>query len=173
MSGHGELGTVHSVKFARLLPGPIDKVWAHLTNPALLPAWYGEDSVIEPRAGGAVRLLGGHIRGVVTQWRPPKDGEAKLTYTWNVFGPDDAPDAVSAYPESYPTFELKTEGTIVQLTFTHFPVLERFVAQNAMGWHTMLDMLEAALKGEKIEARAFYMNKNAGLYGVDLRALAK
>ena len=32
--------------------------------------WYGDDSTIEPREGGQVRLMGGHILGVVTQWIP-------------------------------------------------------------------------------------------------------
>ncbi len=38
--------------------------------------------------------MGGHIRGVVTQWQPP----GRLAYTWNVYNPG---DAVSSYPESY------------------------------------------------------------------------
>ena len=87
--------------------------------------------------------------------------------------PGDAADAVSAYPESYPTFELQPVGENAQLTFTHFPVLERFVAQNAMGRHIMLDMLKAALTGEKVEARAIYAQKNANLYGVDLKNLVR
>ncbi|HEY0463175.1 MAG TPA: SRPBCC domain-containing protein [Polyangiaceae bacterium] len=112
---------------------------------------------------------GGHIAGVVTQWHPPK----KLVYTWNVFDPGDPPDAVSAYPESYPTFELEAAGREVQLTFTHFPALPRFEAQNAMGWHTMLDILEAGLRGETVLERPHYMKKNATLYGVDLNNLAR
>lgn len=74
-----------------------------------------------------MHLMGGHIRGIVTQWQPPK----KLIYTWNVFNPDDGPDTVSAYPESYPTFELEPrEENEVMLTFTHFPISERFVPQS-------------------------------------------
>jgi uncharacterized protein YndB with AHSA1/START domain len=169
MSHQGKLSNVPCVTFTRILPGPLEKVWAHLTDTRLLPAWFGPDSTIEPRAGGAVRLMGGHIRGVVTQWQPPK----KLVYTWNVFGPNDAADAVSAYPESYPTFELAAAGADVTLTFTHFPVLERFVKQNAMGWHTMLDILEAGLRGETVPARPELMKKNAALYGVDLNDLAR
>jgi uncharacterized protein YndB with AHSA1/START domain len=134
-----------------------------------VPAWFGANSSIEPRTGGAVRLMGGHIRGVVTQWQPPK----KLVYTWNVFGSDDAADAVSAYPESYPTFALEARGGDVLLTFMHFPVLERFVPQNAMGWHTMLDIVEATLRGAKVEERPVYMKRNAALYGVDLGNLAR
>jgi uncharacterized protein YndB with AHSA1/START domain len=169
MDTKGEFTTVPCVAFTRTLPGPIEKVWAHLTDTSLLPGWFGEDSKIEPRQGGSVRLLGGHIRGTVTQWHPAHE----LTYTWNVFGPDDGPDAVSDYPESYPTFVLETSGSEVILTFRHFPVLERFVFQNAMGWHVMLDMLEASLRGEKVEDRSVYAEKNARLYSVDLANLER
>ena len=169
MSDKGEFGSVACVTFRRVLPGPIERVWAHLTEPSQLPAWFGADSSIEPRQGGRVSLMGGHIRGVVTRWQPP----TKLIYTWNVFGPDDPPDAVSAYPESYPTFDLEARGSDVVLTFQHFPVLERFMPQNAMGWHTMLDILRASLRGERIEERPVYMKKNAALYGVDLANLTR
>jgi uncharacterized protein YndB with AHSA1/START domain len=170
MENQGEVSSVKCLTFRRLLPGPIEKVWAHLTDTKLLPVWFSEDSSIEGRQGGVVRLMGGHIRGVVTQWQPPK----KLIYTWNVFDPNDGLDAVSVYPESYPTFELEPrEGNQVALTFTHLPILERFVPQSAVGWHTMLDILIATLNGESIEDRAVFMGKNAELYNVDLNNLAR
>lgn len=169
MSDKGTFSRVDCVTFRRTLPGPIERVWSFIAQTENLPGWFGADSSIEPRQGGAVRILGGHIRGVVTQWQPPK----KLVYTWNVFEPNDPPDAVSAYPESYPTFELETRGSDVVLTFTHFPVLERFVPQNAMGWHTMLDIICASVRGEKIEERPVYMKKNAALYGVDINNMAR
>ena len=165
----GEMSTVPCVTFTRLLPGPIERVWEYLTDPRKMPTWFGEVASIEPRQGGAVRLVNGHIRGVVTQWQPPR----KLIYTWNVFDSDAPEDAVSAYPESYPTFELETRGDDVLLIFKHFPILERFIPQNAMGWHTMLDMLNAALNGEPIEDRTEYVTRNAALYGVDLKNLAR
>ena len=168
-SDKGALMTVPCVRFTRVLRGPIERVWAFITEPKHLPAWFGDASSIEPRVGGRVSLMGGHIRGVVTQWQPPK----KLVYTWNVFGPDDAADAVSAYPESYPTFELAADASDVRLTFTHFPVLERFVPQNAMGWHTMLDILEAGLHGKPVQERRIYSQRNAALYGVDLNNLQR
>jgi uncharacterized protein YndB with AHSA1/START domain len=169
MDSKGEMTSVPCVIFKRLLPGPIERVWAYLTDTNLMRAWFGEDSVIEPRQGGTVRMQGGHIRGTVTQWQPPH----KLIYSWNVFGPDDGPEAVSAFPESYPTFELERQGDQVALTFRHFPILERFIPQNAMGWHVMLDILSASLRGETVEDRSVYAQRNAPLYGVDLNNLER
>jgi len=168
MSDKGQVSNLAGVHFERPVVGPIDRVWSYLTDTHLLPGWYGEDSYIEPRQGGIVRLMGGHIRGTVTQWQPRK----KLVYTWNVFNPDDKPNAVSAFPESYPTFELDERPTGIWLSFSHFPIPERFVAQSALGWHTMLDMIAAALAHQPVEDRMFYMRQHAATYGVDLDNLA-
>lgn len=167
MSEKGEISKLPCLTFKRLLPGPIEKVWDHLTITALLPSWFGEDSHIEPRVGGSVRLMGGHIRGVVTQWHPPR----RLVYTWNVFAPGDPEDAVSAYPESYPSFELAAQDEGVLMTFMHFPITDRMVPQSAMGWHTMIDLLAAALEGTAPPERSELTRRNAALYGVDLDRL--
>ncbi len=83
MSDLGQMLRVPAIRFERSLPGGAVQVWAHLTDCAKLSGWYGDDSTIEPREGGQVRLMGGHILGVVTQWIP----ERKLAHTWNVFAP--------------------------------------------------------------------------------------
>ena len=41
-----------------------------------------------------------------------------------------------------------------------------------MGWHTYLDLTEAATKGDTSLTRTDLMQKNAALYGVDLNNLA-
>ncbi len=157
------------VRFERFLPGPVERVWQHLTDTKLLNAWFGDNSNIEPRQGGAVRLMDGHIRGTVTQWQPPH----LLSYTWNVFSPGDPSDAVSAYPESYLTLSLRPKGDQVLLTLTHLPVLERFEKQNAMGWHTFLDILDDTLAGHTVRLRKEYSMRNSARYGVDLNNLAR
>ena len=165
MSDLGRIGTAAMVRFERTLPGPIERVWEFVTDTARLPQWFG-DGTIEPRTGGAVRFMDGHIRGTVTQWDPPR----KLAYTWNVFNPSaDRSD----YPESYLTITLEPRGDAVLLTLTHLPVLERFEKQNAMGWHTYLDMVEAVVTGAPVEPREAYMKRNAERYGVDLNNLPK
>ncbi|HEX4183182.1 MAG TPA: SRPBCC domain-containing protein [Caulobacteraceae bacterium] len=166
MSDLGQHLRVPAIRFERHLPGSAEAVWAHLTQCERLPGWFGDDGLIERREGGAVRLSGGHIRGVVTQWKPPR----RLTYTWNVFGPG---EDESPYPESYLSLDLEPEGPSVRLALLHLPVLERFEKQNAMGWHTFLDILEATMNGEAPEPRRAYMERNAALYSVDLNNLQR
>ena len=157
MSDDGRTISETAVRFERTLPGPITRVWAYLTDSKTL-GWLG-GGTITPAAGGAVNLMNGHIKGVVTQWQPPH----RLSFTWNVFSPG---ETQSQFPESYLTFELKEEGDNVRLTLTHRPMLEGFDAQTKMGWHTMLDLLEAELRGEKSEPREVVMERNRIRYGV-------
>lgn len=166
MTDAGQMLRVPAVRFERILRGPVERVWEHLTEPAKLEAWYGSDSMIEPREGGTVRLMGGHIRGVVTQWRALK----RFAHSWNVFNPG---ESESQYPESYLLIELAPRANDVQLVLTHVPILERFEKQNAMGWHTFLDILAASAAGEGIEPRPEYMKRSAALYGVDLAQLQR
>ena len=160
MSDGAQFTHAHMVRFERHIPAPPPQAWGFLSDPGRLPGWYGEGS-IEPRVGGAVSLMGGHIRGVVTQWQPP----GRLAYTWNVYNPG---DATSPYPESYVilTLAATVEGTL--LTLEHLPVLDSFVKLNAMGWHTFVDMVDAAVRGEPVHGRDHYMARNAKQYGVDL-----
>ena len=166
MNDLGETFRVLAVRFERTLPGPAGRVWEHLTQCDKLSSWFGADGILEPRAGGKVNFMGGHVRGIVTQWQPPR----RLVYTWNVFSPG---EVESAYPESYLTYELEEHGQEVKLTLMHFPILKRFAEQNSMGWHTFLDILTATLRGEPLEARGEYMKRNAARYGVDLSKLQR
>jgi uncharacterized protein YndB with AHSA1/START domain len=163
MSQDAQFTHAEMVRFERILPGPPERTWGVLTDTSRLPGWYGEGH-IEPRVGGAVLLMGGHIRGTVTHCTPV----TRLTYSWNVFNPG---DEVSPYPESYLTLDLESQGDGTRLVLTHLPVLEQFVKLNAMGWHTFLDMVDAAVRGEKVEARTLYMKRNAERYGIDLSRL--
>jgi uncharacterized protein YndB with AHSA1/START domain len=154
----GEVIPESAVRFVRELDAPVEKIWSFLTESARLPEWYG-DGVIEPREGGKVSLLGGHIRGVVTGWRPQKF----LGYTWNVFSPG---EAESRIPVSYLEFTL--DGS--RLTLIHRPIPQPMQNQTMMGWHTMLDLIVAGLRGG-FPKRADLFPINAALYGVDMSKL--
>ena len=137
MSHDAQFTHAHMVRFERSIEATPDKVWSVLTNVRLLPGWYGE-GVIEPRVGGKVELMGGHIRGTVTQRQP----STKLAYTWNVFCTGRAGVGL---PRILSHARARAEGRRTVLTLTHLPVLEPFVKLNAMGWHTFLDMVDAAV----------------------------
>jgi uncharacterized protein YndB with AHSA1/START domain len=168
----GEVIAESAVRFVRELDASAEKIWAFLTDAARLPEWYGEGS-IEPREGGAVSLMGGHIRGVVTGWRPHEF----LGYTWNVFSPGEgsasSSEAIgqtkkSRFPVSY--LEFTIEGT--RLTLVHRPIPAAMQNQTMMGWHTMLDLIAAGLKGE-FPKRGDLFPQNAALYGVDVNSLKR
>jgi uncharacterized protein YndB with AHSA1/START domain len=160
----GEVIAESAVRFIRELDAGCEKIWAFLTETPRLPEWYG-DGLIEPREGGAVSLMGGHVRGVVTGWRPSQF----LAYTWNVFSPG---DTVSRFPVSYLEFTLEGSGEGSRLTLIHRPIPAAMQNQTMMGWHTMLDLIAAGLKGESPK-RSDLFPKNAELYGVDMAALKR
>jgi uncharacterized protein YndB with AHSA1/START domain len=155
-SPDAEFTSANMVRFERTIHASSDAIWSVLTDTSRLPDWYGEGR-LEGRAGGAVSLMGGHIRGIVTQWRPTR----RLAYTWNVFMPG---QAESDFPESYLTLDL--DGST--LTLVHLPVLEAYLKLNAVGWHTFLDMVDAAARGAPVEPREACMARNAERYGVAL-----
>jgi uncharacterized protein YndB with AHSA1/START domain len=154
-----------AILFERTLPAPADRVWAFLTEPTRLSEWYGEGT-IEAREGGRVELMGGHIRGVVTGWRPSQF----FAHTWNAFSPG---ETVSSWPVTYLEFALVPDGANTKLTLTHRPIPGLMQPQTMMGWHTFLDMLDIAARGGAVGPRDDYMQKNAGLYGVDLNNLKR
>ena len=156
----GEVIAENAVRFVRELEAPAEKIWTFLTETARLPEWYG-DGVIEPREGGAVSLMGGHVRGVVTGWRPNQF----LAYTWNVFSPE---ESVSRFPISYLEFTIQDQW----LTLIHRPIPEPVQKQTMMGWHTMFDLVTAGLRGDFPKRSELFAN-NAALYGVDLNKLKR
>ena len=172
----GEIVPETAVRFVRALAADPARVWSFLTEAEKLPEWYG-DGHIEPREGGAVSLMAGHIRGVVTGWRP----QEFLAYTWSVFQPGEdqasSSEAVgqskkSAWPISYVELALKEQSSGTRLTLTHRPIPLAMHSLTMLGWHTMLDMIEAGLKGE-FSPRTEMMPRSAALYGVDLNALKR
>ena len=160
----GEVIAESAVRFIRELDAPAEKIWAFLTEAARLPEWYGEGS-IEAREGGAVSLMGGHIRGVVTGWRPNQF----FGYTWNVLSPG---ESVSRFPVSYLEFTLEGLGEGSRLTLVHRPIPAAMQNQTMMGWHTMLDLIAAGLKDE-FPKRSDLFPTNATLYGVDINSLKR
>ncbi len=153
MSEYGEAIGKDTVRIERLLPGPIERVWAYLTDSEKRGKWLASGEM-ELRLGGKVRLhflhssltphqeptperfkkmeCGVGFDGIVTQCDPPRF----LAYTWG----DDTSEV---------KFELTPQSEKVLLVITHTRLRDRDgKALVASGWHTHLGILEDNLAGQ-------------------------
>jgi uncharacterized protein YndB with AHSA1/START domain len=141
-----------TVRFERLLPGPIERVWAYLTESDKRGQWLASGEM-EPRAGAVFQMHFHHNslsstpapvperfakfeKGVdsqhrVTRCEPPH----VLSMTWEK-------KAAEGADPSEVTFELAAEGDKVRLTVTHRRLGTRTdMVGTASGWHTHLGIL--------------------------------
>jgi uncharacterized protein YndB with AHSA1/START domain len=148
MDEFGVVTAARTVRLQRVLPGPIERVWAYLTESEKRGTWLASGQM-ELRGGGRVELqfrnaeLTPHaettperfksaecsaVRGRITRWDPPH----LLSYTWG----EDPKDS------SEVTFELIPQGENVVLELTHRRLPDRTtMVRVAGGWHTHLGIL--------------------------------
>ena len=126
----------NTLRFVRLLPGPIDRVWAYLTDSAFLVKWLS-DGVVGKRAGDEVRFDMG-ATGRVTHYDPPH----VLEYTWNEEDASEGPVV-----DALVRWELAEEGDRVRLTLTHSRLPENEMLGHGAGWHAFLEILSACVEG--------------------------
>lgn len=162
MSTQGEIVDRSTLRFERLLPGPIDRVWSYLTDGEKRGTWLAAGEM-DLRVGGKVEHVfdnskltknaddtppakyaefagESRMHGVITAIDAPR----LLAYTWS-----------EASGESEVTFELSQEGSKVKLVLTHRRIATREdLIGAAGGWHTHLDILADRLEGR--EPRRFW-----------------
>lgn len=141
-----------TVRFERLLPGPIERVWSYLAEADKRARWLGGGE-FSPRVGGEGELrfdngslsdepvpenYAGHCGQIVSRcttarWEPPR----ALAFLWEE-------------EEGEPThvlFELAEEGDRVRLVLTHSRLTPALKIDVSGGWHAHLSVLEAELEG--------------------------
>ena len=165
MSEFGVVTEPGTVRLERLLPGPVERVWAYLTESEKRATWLA-GGPMELKAGGHVELHfrhselsgeptperykahdGHRMTGRVLRCDPPR----VLSYSWGE----------GEGRNSEVTFELGPEGDRVRLVVTHrrLPNRKEMVSV-AGGWHAHLGILEDQLNGA--EPRGFW-STHAGL----------
>jgi uncharacterized protein YndB with AHSA1/START domain len=152
MFGFGALTEPATLTLQRLLPGPVERIWAYLTDSDLRRQWLAAGRM-ETKASTPFELVwrnneltdppgepppgfGGERRmqSQVVEIDPPR----KLVFTWNNSG-----DV---------SFELEQKGNEVLLTLTHRRLPDRpTLVKVAAGWHTHLDVLVARAAGKQPE----------------------
>lgn len=149
---YGEILESGTIRFVRLLPGPIERVWAYLVEPEKRELWFA-GGAFELWPGGEARLLFRHSQ--VTDEEPPEayremhesgvwsserilrcEPPHVLSFTWSE--PGEAASEV--------TFELSAQGEAVRLVLTHRRIGSPGLMQSfGSGWHLHLGMLEDVL----------------------------
>ncbi len=141
---YGVLTEPATVKIQRLLPGPIDRVWAYLTQSELRRQWLAAGEM-EMKVGASFELVwrndelanppGKRPDGFPAEQRMQSritgiDPPRKLAITWD--GSGDV------------SFELEPKGSAVLLTVIHRRLPDReTLLKVAAGWHMHLDVLGA------------------------------
>ena len=167
MSDYGELIATDSVRFERILPGPIERVWSFLVEPEKRARWLcGGDT--ERAIGGRVEMhfhnatlseepdiappekykdMPEHVTfsGTVTAYEPPR----LLSHSWDFEG-----------ESSEVTYELTAQDDQVKLVLTHRRLnTHEEIVSVCGGWHTHLDILLDIL--EEKSPQAFWKRHTA------------
>jgi uncharacterized protein YndB with AHSA1/START domain len=162
MSEYGTKVSEAEVRFERLLPGPIERVWEYLTESEPRSRWLASGRM-ELHVGGKVELFFLHKNlapdeappdayrkvheeghrgfGRVTQCAPPH----LVAFTW-----EDTEEKAASPDANEVIFALEPRGERVLLALTHrrLPSREELVNVSG-GWHTHLGLLEDVLLGAK------------------------
>jgi uncharacterized protein YndB with AHSA1/START domain len=142
MNDLGEILNGNTVRFERLLPGPIGRVWDFLTESENLRSWLGETE-IELRVGGKiiVRLAADDVmHGTITRCEPPRI----LAYTWGTGRAGEREE-----DRSILMFELEEREERVLLVLTHRRLKTETLSEYGAGWDTHLGILMARLNNEE------------------------
>lgn len=154
MSDYGIVTESGAVRFQRLLPAPVERVWDYLTQSELRGRWFASGEM-ELRPGGRVTLVfhnstlapegeetpepyrryeGMESSGRVIACDPPR----RLVHSW---GEEDGTETEVEYA-------LEPRGDETLLTLTHRRLATRAATLDVSGgWHLHLDALEDVLAG--------------------------
>lgn len=152
METHGKITEPGTIRFERLLPGPIERVWSYLTDSDKRGRWLAKGEM-EAFEGGKVTLefmhselspvkehppekykemeCGHAFTGTVLKYQPPH----LLSFTWN--------------DDSIVTIELSEQGKSIFMVLTHHKLGtdKKNRVSVASGWHTHLGIMKAYLEG--------------------------
>lgn len=139
-----------TVRFERLLPGPIGRVWDYLTKSESLATWLASTSG-DWRKGGEITLAftfsahadcsEGICKGTIHDYDPPR----LLSYSWR-----EVDAAGQERPASIVRFELTEEGNRVRLVLTHRRLAQSEMAGFGAGWDSHLQYLAARLASKPV-----------------------
>ena len=145
---YGTLVETATLKIQRVLPGPIERVWAYLTESDLRRQWLASGEM-EMKAGSAFELCWRNDELTNPPGNKPEGfgEEHRMQSRITVCDPPRT-RAFEWGSTGGVTFELETRGKDVLLTLTHSRILDAATRLNvSAGWHAHLDVLAARMEG--------------------------
>lgn len=155
MSDYATFLDARTVRFERLLPGPIERVWDYLTDSQKRGEWLATGPM-ELKVGGRAELtwhhadLSPHKEPIPERFKKFENGHTLVMKITRC----DPPRLLSLYWGDNPTepsevtFELTNEDPNVRLVLTHRRLLTReSLLSVSGGWHTHLGILLDRLNG--------------------------
>ena len=145
---YGTLIEPATLKIERLLPGPIDRVWAYLTDSDLRRQWLASGEM-KPEPGSIFELTwrNDELDDPSTTPRPDSPGHHTQQSRMVAFEP---PHRLAYHWEGVGDveFTLAEEGPDVRLTLIHQRIPDRGTLLGvSAGWHAHLDVMVARLTG--------------------------
>ena len=145
---HGQLADGHTLRLQRRLPGPIDRVWAYLTDSDLRRQWLASGTM-PLQVGASFELVWRNDELSASPAERPDgfDAESRATCLLEAVTPQRHlrylwPDVGEV------TIDLEPAGDAVLLTLTHRRLVgERLILNVCAGWHAHLALLVARLEG--------------------------
>ena len=159
-----------TLRFERVLPGPIERVWAYLTQEDLRRQWFAA-GVMDLRPGAAFELV----------WRnhelsdppdPAPEGSDGNRMTCRILACDPPRRLAFAFgAHGDVTIELAPEGDEVRLTLIHSRVPDHAtLGRVGPGWHVHLDTLVARMRGARVASLSERMTRLRGAYATMLES---
>ena len=148
----GALTAPATLTIQRLLPGPVERVWAWLTDGDLRRRWLAAGAM-DATVGAPVELVWRNDELTSPSGQRPEGFAAEQRMTVRVTELDPPRHLAITWGESGAvSFDLEPQGGEVLLTLTHRRLPERPARLNvASGWHMHLDILEALARGTTAE----------------------
>lgn len=146
---YGVLTEPATLKIQRLLPGPIERVWAYVTESDLRRKWLAAGEM-ELKEGTPFTLTWRNDELTDPPGQRPDGFSEEHSMESRIIAVEPPRKLVFAWGESGDvTIDLKTRGERVLLTLVHRRLTDRkTVLMVGPGWHAHLDVLAARLSGE-------------------------
>lgn len=146
---YGRLTAVNELTIERLLPGPIDRVWAYLTTSELRRQWLARGEM-ELKEGAPFTLTWRNDEITADPGTRPEGASEEHSLDSTIVAVEAPHRLVFTWGDGDVTFRLEEQGQDVLLTVIHRKVTTRgMLTSVSAGWHSHLDILAEKLRGEE------------------------